>query len=427
MHISNTRRSFLRGFAGIAGVSYLSSAAASTRELGPLLAAAVSNGESYWNLVKEQFPLRHGAIPMNAANLCPSPRVVWEKVAELTRDLDADVSFHNRKKFDTTLEESRRKVAEQLGVSAEEIALVRNTSEANNVINNGFPLKAGDEVVIFDQNHPTNNVAWDVRAARFGFTVKRVSVPPSVKDAGEMLKRFEESLTARTRLLSVTQVSNISGVRLPARELCLMAKQRGIYAHMDGAQTWGCLNLNLREMGCDSYSASAHKWFMGPKEAGILYIRRERIGEVWPSVVAPGWGSKAETEAKGARKFETLGQRDDACLAAVGTAADFHRMIGPQRVEARGIELATALKEGLAKINGVKMITPMDPRLSGGVCVVEFEGADHIRVSKIYNELYAKYGVAGAGMGPRLRLCPHIYNTMEDVERAIRGVAELAA
>lgn len=420
MQPTGTRRSFLRGFAGAAGVTYLASAAASTRELAPLL-AAVAGGENYWTLVKEQFPLRRGVVPMNAANLCPSPRVVAERVAELTRDLDGDVSFQNREKFAGTLEESRRKVAEQLGVTPEEIALVRNTSEANNAVNNGFPLKAGDEVVLWEQNHPTNNVAWEVRAARFGFSVRRVAVPASVKSEEEILRLFEASLTPRTRVLSITHVSNSSGIQLPARELCRMARQRGIYAHVDGAQTWGCFNVNLREMGCDSYSASAHKWFMGPKEAGVLFVRRERIGDLWPNIVGAGWGNKAETEAKGARKFESLGQRDDACLAAVGTGADFHRMIGAERVEARVVELASALKAGLAKIRGVKLITPVDPRLSGGVCVARFDGADG---QKVFKEIYAKYGIGGAATGG-LRLCPHVYNTMEDVERAVRAVAEV--
>lgn len=406
MQTTGTRRSFLQGFV------YFGSAA-----------AAVSGGENYWQLVKEQFPLRRGVIPMNAANLCPSPRSVAERVAELTRDLDADVSFQNREKFKQTLEESRRKVAEQLGVTPDEIALVRNTSEANNVINNGLNMKAGDEVVIFDQNHPTNNVAWEVRGARFGFAVKRVAVPSTVKDAGEVLRLFEAALSARTKVLAVTQVSNTTGIRLPARELCEMARRRGIYCHVDGAQTWGCLNLNLREMGCDSFSASAHKWLMGPKEAGVLYVRAERIREIWPSVVAPGWGYKVETEAKGARKFETLGQRDDACLAAVGTAVDFHRMIGFERVEARVLELASALKEGLAKVRGARLVTPRDPRLSGGVVVTRFEGAD---AQKVFQELYAKHGIAGSTSGG-LRLCPHVYTTMEDVERTIRATAEVVA
>jgi len=415
MRMTGTRRSFLAGLTGSLG--YAHSAAASTAQLGALLAGTV-DGEIFWKLVKDQFPLRGGVIPMNAANLCPSPRVVADKVAELTRDLDGDVSFQNREKFKETLEGSRRRVAEQMGVSAEEIALVRNTSEANNVINNGIALKAGDEVVLFDQNHPTNNVAWEVRAARFGFAVRRVGVPASVRDEGEILRLFEAALTARTRVLSITHASNSSGIRLPARELCQMARRRGIYSHVDGAQSWGCLQVNLREMGCDSYAASAHKWLVGPKEAGLLYVRQERIMEVWPGVVGAGWGNRAETDASGARKFEMLGQRDDACLAAVGTAVEFLRLIGPARVEARVLELAAALKAGLGKIRNLKLITPTDPRLSAGVCVAQMAGADH---NKIYQELYRKHGIAGAATGG-LRLCPHIYNTMEDVEKAVRAV-----
>jgi selenocysteine lyase/cysteine desulfurase len=413
MAASETRRAFLRG------ITYLGSAAAAVGQLRPLL-AAVSEGESYWNLVKEQFPLRQGVIPMNAANLCPSPRSVAERVADLTRDLDGDVSFQNREKFNRTLEESRRKVAAQLGVSPDEIALVRNTSEANNAINLGLPLRSGEEVVLFDQNHPTNNVAWEVRAARFGFAVKRVGVPNTVQDAGEILRRFEAALTPRTRVLSFTHVSNTTGWRLPARELCEMARRRGLYVHVDGAQSWGALDLNLREMGCDSYAASAHKWLCGPKEAGLLYVRQERVPELWPAVVGAGWGDKAETQAKGARKFETLGQRDDACLAAVGTAVDFHGLIGAERVEKRLLELNAALKEGLYKIRGILPVTPADPRLSAGVTVVRVASGD---ARKVYQEIYTKHGIGGAATGG-LRLSPHLYNTMEDIDRAIRAVAE---
>ena len=219
-------------------------------------------------------------------------------------------------------------------MTADEIALVRNTSEANNTINNGLSLNRGDEIVVWEQNHPTNNVAWDVRAARFGLSVKRVAVPRNPSSTGELIDPFQKALTSRTKVLTVTHTSNLSGIRLPVRELAELAHQRGIYLHVDGAQTWGALDVNLRELDCDSYSASAHKWFCGPKEVGLLYVKQERIPQIWANIVAPGWGNDADPDVKGARKFESFGQRDDAALSSIATTADFHNMVQPARVEA---------------------------------------------------------------------------------------------
>lgn len=385
--------------------------------LGAVLSAPAAGEEAYWSSVRGQFPFSEERVPMNAANLCPSPRTVSDRVTELTRDIDTDCSFQNRRKFAELLERARTRIAAQLGVSADEVAIVRNTSEANNIVNNGLPLRPGDEVVLWDQNHPTNNVAWDVRAARFGLTVRRVSTPRRPKDAGELVAAFERAFSPRTRVLAVTHVSNTSGVRLPVRQLAELARQRGLFFHVDGAQSWGALRVNLRELGCDSYSASAHKWFMGPKEAGILYVRAERVPEIWPNTVAPGWGDDADPDVKGARKFESLGQRDDACLAALGTAAEFHEAIGLARIEARVLELARALKEGLLEA-GAKLVTPLEPELSAGVCVMEAPPASR---QALVDRLYYEHGIAAAASGG-LRLCPHVYNTREHVDRAIRAV-----
>jgi selenocysteine lyase/cysteine desulfurase len=318
------------------------------------------------------------------------------------------------------LEESRGRIAAQLSVSADEIALVRNTSEANNLINNGLPLKTGAEVVVWDQNHPTNNVAWDVRAARYGIAVKRVSTPTSPRSSSELLDVFERALTPRTRVLSITHVSNLSGIRLPAKQLCEMGRARGLHVHVDGAQTWGAFNVNLRDLGCDSYSASAHKWFLGPREVGLLFVSKERIAEIWPNTVAPGWGEDATPDVVGARKFESLGQRDDAKLAALTTTADFHAAVGHSKVEARVIELATALKAKLKSLE-VPIATPMDPTLSGGVVIVRAAGA---KAQEAYQTLDSKFGIAGAATGG-LRLCPHIYNTMAHIERAVEGIKSM--
>ncbi len=417
-----SRRSFLTDVA--AGAVVLPAAIsrlddASTAPAWPPAGPASPADESYWQQVRAQFSFAEERVPMNAANLCPSPRSVAARVEDLTRDIDRDCSSNNRAKFRTLTEASRAAVAAQLGVSPDEIALVRNTSEANNTVNNGVPLSAGDEVVVWDQNHPTNNVAWDVRAARFGITVKRVAVPRHPASAQELIDPFVAALTARTRVLALTHVSNVSGVRLPVRALVDAAHARGIHVHLDGAQSWGALDVDLRELGCDSYSASSHKWFMGPKEAGVLYVREDRIAEIWPNIVAPGWGSDADPDVKGARKFESMGQRDDACLAAVGTTADFHAAIGGPATEARVTELATALKQGLAEL-GMTLVTPMEPELSGGVCIIEVPGDR----SGALRRLYEEHGIAGAGTGG-LRLCPHVYNTREHVARAVEGVKAL--
>jgi selenocysteine lyase/cysteine desulfurase len=396
---------------------FLPGALASLDELTGALAAEPDAGEPYWEKVREQFPFHESKVPMNAANLCPSPRVVAQRVTDLTRDIDVDCSFNNRDKFQQFLETSRAKVAQQLSVSADEVALVRNTSEANNVINNGLRLQPGDVIVLWDQNHPTNNVAWDVRAARFHLTVKRVSTPRQPKSLDELIDVFAHALTSNTRVLAITHVSNVSGQRLPVRELCELAHRRGVYVHVDGAQSWGALDVNLRDLGCDSYAASAHKWFVGPKEVGLLYVKQGRIGEIWPSIVAPSWGSDLESDTRGARKFESLGQRDDAALAAIADTAEFHAAIGAGRIAQRIDELASLLKAELSAA-GFELVTPIDRQLSGGVCVIEVPAKHR---NEVFNRLYGEFGIAGATTGG-LRLCPHVYNTRQHIERAVHAV-----
>ncbi|MGI9626325.1 MAG: aminotransferase class V-fold PLP-dependent enzyme [Longimicrobiales bacterium] len=428
MNRPHSRRSFLLGLtagagllprqlAGAQGNSY----PATDGSFPPVPDRGAADDEAYWELVRGSFSFSEDHVPMNAANLCPSTRAVAERVFELTLDIDQDCSFNNRRKFNALREESRTLVAAQLRVSAEEIALVRNTSEANNTINNGIALGTGDEVVIWDQNHPTNNVAWDVRAARFGAVIRRVAVPDSPGTADDLIGPFVDALSDRTRVLSLTHVSNVSGIRLPVKRLIAEAHTRDIHVHLDGAQSWGALDVNLDDLGCDSYSASSHKWFMGPKEVGVLYVKQDRIPHIWPSGVAPGWGSGAETTLEGARKFESLGQRDDAALAGLATAARFHEQIGQQEREDRILSLAKALKTGLSE-QGFEMVTPMDPALSGGVCIARVAGDR----SALLNGLYEEHGIAGAGTGG-LRLCPHVYNTMAHVQRAVHGVAALTA
>lgn len=386
-----------------------------------VLPSALEPGERYWEMVCRQFPFSESRVPLNAGNLCPSPRVVSERVETLTRDIDHDVSYTNRAKFAALLEDSRAKVAEHLRAEIDEIALVRNTSEANSTVITGLDLGKGDEVVLWSENHPTNNVAWDVQAERFGFDVRRVETPADPPGRDRLASTFIDALGARTRVLALSHLSNYSGVLLPVDTIASAARKRGIFVLIDGAQTWGALDVDVSALGCDAYTASAHKWLCGPKEAGVLFVRRDRMDAIRPHTVAFGWSGEHASGAKGARKFETLGQRDDPCLASVAVAVDFHLAIGRERIEARVRELASLLKDGLHEA-GLPLLTPRAPDLSGGVCTVA--AAPDKRRALVY-ELDAR-GVAGSPAGG-LRLCPHLYNTKAHVERTVEAVASLSA
>jgi selenocysteine lyase/cysteine desulfurase len=428
--VSPSRRRFLGHLAGGALAPAVLPAfafgddrlSAATRSLPiPRATAAALADEEYWALVRAQFPLRPGLLYMNAANLCPSPFPVSDAVTTYTRDVDADPSFQNRAKFSTLQEAALEALAAWVGAHADEIVVTRNTSESNNIVGNGLELGAGDEVVIWEQNHPTNNVAWDVRAERRGFTVRRVTTPEQPRSDDDLLQPFLAALGPRTKVLSITHISNSSGVALPAARLCAEARSRGIFTLVDGAQSFGFLQLDLHALGCDAFTASSHKWFMGPKETGLLYVRRDVAPALWPSVVGVGWDG---AKARGARRFSTLGQRDDAAFVAMGAALAFHERIGAAIVEQRVRDLAAALKRGITeRVPDVRFVTPVASELSGGVVIFSLPG---VPGRDGYNTLYQKHAVAGASSGSTgIRLCPHVYMTLQDVEKAADAVRSL--
>lgn len=415
----NTRRDFFRlaavPLAWRAFDAKLQAAAASR------LPDAANDG--YWQMVKRQYPLEEGLLYLNAANVCPASRLVMDRHLEYLRDFHSNPSFQNRDKYVAMRESLRGKLGRMLRVSPDEIAITRNTSEGSNIIVKGVDLKPGDEVLITDHNHPSNNDSWRVRARRDGFVVKSLPVPIPAPSAEKLLADFERAITPRTRVIAITHVTSTTGIRYPAREIAALARKRNIFVHLDGAQTFGALDVNLSEIGCDSYSASAHKWLMGPLENGILWVRGERIPEIWPSIVTAGWTD----HLKGARKFEVFGQRDDPRVVALEAAVDFINLIGMPAVEARMQALATRAKVQLREIAAVELKTNLEPELSGGV--VKFR-LKNLPTKRAYDTLWEKHRLAIAmtpsGDSEGLRFSPQIYNSMEEIDRAVAAVKELA-
>jgi isopenicillin-N epimerase len=419
--MSVTRRDFARLFA-VGGSAALFNhpefARAQTPAPRAIAFGSPASGEAFWRTVRDQFVMPPQLAVMNAANLCPSSRPVLEALTASTRDIDENPSPANREKLGPAKEATRKTVAAFLRVTPEEIVLTRNTSESNNLVSNGLDLKAGDEIVAFGDNHPSNLQAWQEKAKRFGYTVTVVAAVNPHPGAEYYVEAFAKALTPQTKVLALTHLSSTVGDLLPVAELCRVARDRGVMTLIDGAQSFGLMDVDLGAIQPDFYTGSAHKWPCGPKEAGVLFINRRVHDRIWPSIYSAYPGAVGVS-----RTFEGFGQRDEPALIAFAAALDFQMRIGRQPIERRASELAQAMMAGLKKIDGVQIWTHPSPDRSRAV--VSFKpGALDAR--NLAAALYQRDRLAGAIRGGEdragLRFSPHVYNSMEEVDRVVAAV-----
>ena len=416
-----SRRDFTRLFA-LGGSAALFAEPAWARQAPsapPLAAGGPAAGEAFWTSVRAQFVMPLDLGVLNAANLCPASRPVLDALTRETRSVDQDPSPQNRARLYPEKEKTREAVAAFLRVSPEEIVLTRNTSEANNLVSSGIDLKAGDEVIIHADNHPSNHQAWREKAKRFGFTVVVVEQKNPHPGPEYYIDAYTKAITPRTKVLTFTQMTSTVGDMLPAKELCRIARERGILSLMDGAQSLGLFDLNLADIQPDFFSGSAHKWPCSARECGVLYIAKGAQDKIWPSIYSAYTGTVGIS-----RTFEGFGQRDEATMIAFREALEFQARIGRAAIEARSRALATQLMAGLAKLPDVKVWTSPNPALRAAV--VSFLPGS-VNPSKLGALLYErdKIAVAGRGGGDRggLRASPHFYNTPAEIDRLVAGIA----
>ena len=428
--MSNSRRFFLKSMGASAGMSALflsgsANIALAAQDMQTAISGAsglMTDNEDFWKAVQSEFIIEKDLIMLNAANMTPTPKVVHDTVIEHTRDMEMNCSFQNRAKYGDLNEKSRQFIAGFLGVDADEIGFVRNTSEANNTIINGLELGPGDEVLIWDQNHPCNNVAWHHKAERFGFKVVTVSTADELGTEADLLAPFKAAINENTKILAFSHVSNVTGTTLPGKAMTELAHSVGAKCLVDGAQSFGYLDIDLHDIGCDFYTSSGQKWILGPREASFLYVKKDVQPELWSNMVTAGWQGVKD---RGARRYENLGQRDDGRVWALGRAVEFHEMIGQKRVEERINYLANNLMDMIAeRIPNSRSLTEQADGLNSGVTVTLISGTD---APKAASALYETHRISGMISGRenvlRVRLCPHIYITMDQIEKTVDAIA----
>ena len=418
------RRAFLRhtavGAVGVAGAGRLLGAE-TAGAAWPVFNAA--DPEPFWAAVRAQFPLVKSLTYFNTGGLGPSCEPALAAVAETTRRLQAR-SEHGHDLFSG----ARKILAQYLGATAEEIAFVRNATEANAIIAAGVRLRAGDEVIFETHAHPGGSFPWLNQQPLRGIVPRLFE--PDPRDPAGNIARIRELMTPRTRVVQVSHVTAPTGIVLPVVEISRLCRERNCWFHIDGAQSAGMFPVAVRELGADSYATSGHKWLNGPLETGVLFVRRERIAEVAPTLVGaysgdleflPGELKLATT----AVRFE-YGTRNSAAAVGLAEAVKFHQRIGPERIAERGRALATRVRAGLAQLPGVEILTPAAAELHASM--VTFRTA-RVPFDQLFARLLKEHAIRARPVSEQrlnaLRVSTHFFNTPAECDALIAGVAKI--
>jgi isopenicillin-N epimerase len=425
-----SRRAFLNatGAAGAAlavksnGLSEVLAASASVAGQSP---ADVAKDEFYWREIQQSFALDRTLINLNTGHHCSQPTVVLDAVKRYL-DIESMAPVRYGGQINSNLETVRRELAKEFGCDTEEMAITRNASESLQILQNGVDLAAGDEVVTTEQDYPRMLTTWDQRMRRDKIVVKRVQFPvPTTAD--DLYTRIEQAITPKTKVLHFCHITNLTGQLFPVQRICRMARTRGIRTIVDGAHAGAQFPFKLRDLECDSYGVSLHKWLLAPNGTGLLFVRRDMIGKFWPLQAAP---ARSDTDI---RKFEEIGTAPAAIKAGIADALAFHQAIGAERKAARLYYLTMRWASSLRTLPRIRIHSSLKPGETWGLATV---GIDGMEPAKMTAFLWDKYRIIVAGIsggeapGPRfdyrgIRVTPNVYTTIGEIDTFIEAMQQL--
>jgi selenocysteine lyase/cysteine desulfurase len=393
---------------------------AASSDVADRSATDVAMDETYWRVVQDAFTLDRTMVNLNNGGCSPAPRVVHEAFKRYLDHSNQAPSFYMWREVEPGVENARRGLAADTGVDPETIAITRNASESLQIAQLGLDLKPGDEVLTTNQDYGRMLQTYDQRAVRDGITVTKISFPVPATSA-DLVKRFEAAITPRTKVLHFSHITNLTGQIFPAKELCALARSRGITTIVDGAHAYGHFVFKLSDFDADFYGTSLHKWLLTPIGAGFLYVRKDRIEKHWAMQPPPA------SMAANIRKFEEIGTHPAANHNAISEALVFQQGIGMERKAARLRYLKNRWAERLMKNPRIVVHTSLDPALSCAIGTVQIKGIPTGDVgSKLWNDhrIFATPIVHPEFEG--LRVTPNLYTTIDEIDRFADVMEKLA-
>lgn len=372
-----------------------------------------TNEDAYWAELRKQFLIPEDEIYLNNGTVGSSPAPVLRAIFDgytTTEKMDQQDPEDYPIWGYGSWNEFRDPLAEFVGSKRDEIALLRNATEGNSYIANGVDMKPGDEVLMTDQEHPGGEHPWNLKAKRYGIVVKKVTLPRPVKDSAQVLSLINDAITPRTRVLFFSHITTFSGVVLPAKDLCALARTKGILSAVDGAHVVGMMRVNLHNLGCDMYSSSPHKWLMAPKGSGFLYVRDEVIDRVWNTIATEGW----DEPSLRAERFQRIGSSNVPSLLGLRASIKLANDIGLDRIERRHRQLADYILAEMMK-RGAESWTSPDPALR---CAIVSVNVPPIQRMPLENWMWTTHKIRIRGGDPyKLRLSTPYYLQKADLDR----------
>jgi isopenicillin-N epimerase len=383
--------------------------------------------EKVFAAARKQFLFPTNVTYCNTGTLGASPREVMKALVNGLQDLERELPDWPYFQADgepltgyQQLADFRTEAGAFINAPLEEIAFTQNATMGMSFIANGLDLAAGDEVVTTDQEHSGGIGGWQLRAKRHGIVVKQVPmIAAFAKGPDGILQAFSDAMTPRTRVVMFSHITSGLGVRLPARELCKLARDRGALAVVDGAQAVGQIRVDVKALGCDAYVASPHKWLLAPKGTGILYIRRELQPRVWNTLASGGF----DDDSTGAFRYMHYGTGSLPVVHGLRAALQFMNRIGIDRVERWDTMLTTRLRAGLARLPNAQVSSPSDPRLAAGITTFSNAGKPGRDLQNALWEKKIRVRAQGGSRG--VRLSAHLYVSPADIDRVVEVVGSM--
>jgi selenocysteine lyase/cysteine desulfurase len=382
--------------------------------VGSRSALDTASDEDFWREVQQAFAVDRTILNLNNGGVGVSTRAVHDAFKQYLDVSNQAPPHYMWSVVGGNLDSVRRQLAAAADCDPDELAITRNATEANALVQMGLDLERGDEVLMTDQEHPGEDERWNQRARREGIALVRVPFPTPPASPGSLLAALTERMTPRTKVLFFSHVTWKTGQVFPVKELCAAARSRGIASIVDGAHGFAHLPASMRELGCDYYGTSLHKWLGAPVGTGFLYVRRENIGKVWTLMGAP---SRLDRDI---RKFEwSIGTHPAANFAAIAEALSFQQTLGLERKLERLRYLKRRWAQRVTALPNVRLYTSLEAEQSGAIATVGIEGIDP---AKLAAHLWSAHRIlvvprAHPGQMAGIRVTPHLYTTIAEIDR----------